>query len=173
MEDCDEFAEELLMNIIITANKKVTNPSYTPPTISLGMQIKRFFTRLFELPIYLKIILFLATITTIGTPSLTYYYVESRLSAYEISQQNGDELRDMVSEVVRLEEKLGKKTNSGKIWKLVKEHETITQHGGYKRSYRKFSILQYEAAKKYLARLINDLSQEASSTQYISSHKPY
>ena len=92
---------------------------------------------------------------------------------HEISQQNGDELRDMVSEVVRLEEKLGKKTNSGKIWKLVKEHETITQHSGYKRSYRKFSILQYEAAKKYLARLINDLSQEASSTQYISSHKPY
>ena len=55
----------------------------------------------------------------------------------------------------------------------MKEHETITQHGGYKRSYRKFSIIQYEAAKKYLARLINDLSQEASSTQYISSHKPY
>jgi hypothetical protein len=31
---------------------------------------------------------------------------------HEISQHNGDELRDMVSEVVRLEEKLGKKTSS-------------------------------------------------------------
>jgi len=161
LSDDNEFAEETLMNIIITADKTITNPSYNPPDISFPYRISRSITRFSNLALRIKALVVFLIGLSIASPFMAYYYTQVCQSRYEMGPSAAGELKELVHKIVDLEQQRGINTSVTGVWKDVKEHSALVQYG-YRSSYKNFSLAQYEEAKKYLENRLRDLETGAA-----------
>lgn len=119
-EDGSDY-EELLVSLVVAAEKKTKNPAKIWFIILLGFAI-----------------LIGAVLLLQPSPQNTV-----------ISITQAQDLKSLVADIVKLEKKNNNKTTHQAIWNIVKNLENITQYG-FQASYKDFSETQYLEAKKYL-----------------------
>ena len=157
--DNSEFAEELLMDIIITADRTVRNPNYKPPRLTFKGRISLWFKRINGLPWIGKMAFLIFVLLIFASPMISYQYSIQTKEQYEIGASAANELKELVRQVSEREEQHGRYVSVTSIWKDIKASRPIADLG-YKSSYKHFSIAQYNEAKKYLLERIARLEAE-------------
>lgn len=156
--DRDGLSEESLMSIIITADKKTSNPNYRHPEIKPITYAKLIASRIKNMSVLKKILMMFVVFIAFALPILSYQKSSYIYDKTEIGESLAIELKDMVAQVVALEQKAGNKASASTVWTEVKSSDDVLKYG-YKSSYHNFNMQQYNNAKLYLQNKIEKLEK--------------
>lgn len=147
--DNPELSEELLTSIIITADKAVGNENYKSSNITIKGRISLWLKKIYGLSLSRKLAFASVVFLIFLSPIVSYHYTMQTQVEYEIGLSAAKELKGLVSQLSNLEKQHGRKISKTSIWSELKTSKAIASLG-YKSSYKKFSVAQYNVAKQYL-----------------------